>query len=326
MEITDLFAVSPTEEIQVGFATLYPLVHEVGGVRPPYNKIMVSVSGGADSDIVIDMIEKCGYEKGLVNYVFFDTGLEYLATKTHLTELERKYNINIDKYHAKCPVPMAVKKKGYPFISKQVSQFIYRLQKHDFKWEDKSFEQLYKEYPNCKAALRWWCDEFGVKSKMNISWRKGLKEFLVTNPPEIPISDSCCTLAKKNTAKAVAKLVDPDLVITGIRKSEGGVRSTAYTSCFSEKMFEADEYRPVFWFNKSDKIAYEDTFGVTHSCCYSTYGLDRTGCSCCPYGKYWQRELAAAEKYEPKLAVAAKNVFGPVYDYTRRYYDFIGRG
>lgn len=44
-------------------------------------KIMVSVSGGADSDILVDLFERIGYEPGQVVYVWFDTGLEYEATK-----------------------------------------------------------------------------------------------------------------------------------------------------------------------------------------------------------------------------------------------------
>ena len=40
----------------------------------------------------------------------------------------------------------------------QVSEWIERLQRHNFQWEDKSFDELYKEYPKCKVALQWWCN------------------------------------------------------------------------------------------------------------------------------------------------------------------------
>ena len=45
-----------------------------------YNNIVVSVSGGSDSDIMVDMFTKCDPDKK-VKYVFFDTGLEFQATK-----------------------------------------------------------------------------------------------------------------------------------------------------------------------------------------------------------------------------------------------------
>ena len=53
-------------------------------------KIMVSISGGSDSDITMDMFERLGYDEGEVVYVWFDTGLEYDATKRHLKYLEQK--------------------------------------------------------------------------------------------------------------------------------------------------------------------------------------------------------------------------------------------
>ena len=57
-----------------------------------YKKVLCSISGGSDSDIVLDLITKFDNNK-IVDYVFFDTGLEYQATKEHINFLENKYNI-----------------------------------------------------------------------------------------------------------------------------------------------------------------------------------------------------------------------------------------
>ena len=48
-----------------------------------YKKIACSISGGADSDIMLDICTKFDTEKK-IKYVFFDTGIEYEATKKHL--------------------------------------------------------------------------------------------------------------------------------------------------------------------------------------------------------------------------------------------------
>ena len=40
-----------------------------------YKKALCSISGGADSDLVVDLITKCDNNK-IVTYVFLDTGLE----------------------------------------------------------------------------------------------------------------------------------------------------------------------------------------------------------------------------------------------------------
>ena len=84
----------------------------------------------------------------------------------------------------------------------------------------------------------------------------------------------------------------------------------------------ADQFRPIFWFKKDDKKAYEEAFGIVHSDCYCKYGLDRTGCACCPFGKFFERELAVAEQFEPNLYRAAIHVFGKSYEYTRQYREF----
>lgn len=81
-------------------------------------------------------------------------------------------------------------------MSKQVSEFIQRLQRHKFKFEDKSFDELYAEYPKCKSALQWWCNRNKTYS-FNISGHKYLKEFLIANPPTFNISNKCCKYAKK---------------------------------------------------------------------------------------------------------------------------------
>jgi hypothetical protein len=131
--------------------------------------------------------------------------------------------------------PKACNIFGIPFISKSISEFISRLQKHGFKFEDEPYEILILRYPKCKAALRWWCNQWGNNSNFNIKVNKGLKEFLNKNPPDFNISSMCCTKSKKEVAKRVILKLKPDLQIIGVRSSEGGVRSSRYKSCFSEK-------------------------------------------------------------------------------------------
>lgn len=144
--MTELLESVPKEnmtfEMCNAFVKAWGKIHGYGGgkseVHPftMYPKIMVSVSGGADSDIVLDLVERIGYPLSEVHYAFFDTGLEFAATKRHLEYLEQKYGITIERYRAKIPVPLGVKKYGVPFLSKKISNNIQRLQKHGFKWED----------------------------------------------------------------------------------------------------------------------------------------------------------------------------------------------
>ena len=59
--------------------------------NPKYEKICCSVSGGSDSDIMMDICTKVDIHKK-ITYVFFNTGLEYSATKEHIKFLEQKYH------------------------------------------------------------------------------------------------------------------------------------------------------------------------------------------------------------------------------------------
>lgn len=290
-------------------------------VIPQYNNIAVSISGGSDSDIILDMVTKIKCDTN-IKYIWFDTGLEYQATKDHLKYLEEKYDIKIERYKAIKPIPLTCKNYGQPFLSKKISNNIARLQKHNFKWEDKPFEELYKEYPNCKAALRWWCNEWGKSPTLNINCRKYLKEFMIANPPTFKISDLCCEYAKKKVSHKFSKENSVDLEITGVRKSEGGIRSTAYKTCFDNKEKEVSTYRPIFWYLNSDKQEYERMFNVVHSKCYTEYGLKRTGCAGCPFGKDFEFELEVIKQNEPKLYIAVNNIFKNSYEYTRNYNHF----
>lgn len=285
-------------------------------------KAMCSVSGGSDSDIVTHICATLD-DKGKVTYVFFDTGLEFQATKAHLKALEDKYGIEIIVQKAVKPIPTCCRQYGVPFLSKYVSDMISRLQSHNFKWEDKQFNELYKEYPKCKGALKWWCNEWEGNSKFNISRNTWLKEFLVANPPTFKISNKCCHYAKKLPAERFKNGNGFDLRITGIRKSEGGIRSTSYKNCFTPATDTSiNEYRPVFWYKSDTKIAFKETYGVQYSDCYEVWGLPRTGCSGCPYALDFESELAAVKQYEPKLYNALNNVFGESYEYTRKYREF----
>lgn len=288
-----------------------------------------SISGGSDSDIMLDMIYRADPDKK-VRYYFCDTGLEYQATKEHLTELENKYGITIECLKPKKPIPTCVKENGVPFISKFASQMIERLQRHNFKWEDEPFEALLKKYPLCKSALQWWCNARKDKegnitsiSRFSISRNKYLKEFMIKYPPDFYISSKCCDISKKKPIKDYKHYIGSDIDMIGVRKAEGGIRAAAYKNCFTACDNGCDAFRPVFWFTDTDKKEYEVTYGVDHSRCYTKYGMKRTGCTGCPFNIHVTEELDILKRFEPKLYKAAVTVFGKSYEYTRKYREFV---
>lgn len=285
-----------------------------------HENIACSISGGADSDIMLDIVSRLDTEKK-VHYVFFNTGIEMQATLKHLDYLEDRYGITIEHIKHDTPIPIAVKKYGYPFLSKKFSDYIDRLQKHGFQWEDGTYEELEKKYPNCQTALRWWCNAWGEKSSANIERAPYLREFMIQNPPTFKISPKCCDYGKKKPADMAAKKYNVDLTLIGIRKAEWGARSMAYKSCLVDGKHGLQHF-PLFWFKDEDKKAYEDACDIVHSDAYTVYGCKRTGCAGCPFASGFEDELKMLEKYEPQLYKAVCNIFGPAYEYTRAYRAF----
>lgn len=291
---------------------------------PWYKNILCSISGGWDSDILIDMMERFGGH-GKTTYIFLNTGLEYEATKRHIEELKKRYGVEIQEVKPKKAIPLCVHSYGLPFWSKYVSQMLQRLQKHHFQWEDEPFEELYARYPRCKSALRFWCNDFktenGKESKFNIAYVPWLKEFIMSSPPEFLISPKCCDYAKKDPAHDFLSTGKFDMNVVGVRKAEKGARSTAYTSCFDGGPGGAN-FRPLFWMTDAEKVAYCEHFAIIRSDCYEVWGMKRTGCAGCPFGKEFAEEVILAETFEPKMAVAMNRLFGPSYEYTQRFMEF----
>lgn len=276
-------------------------------------KIMVSVSGGSDSDIMLDMFERIGYPDGLVYYAWFDTGMEYQATKRHLVYLEQRYGITIHRHRPKLTVAQACKRYGVPFLSKRNSQHLEALQKHGFDFSAESCKNGYK------ADAYYW----DGNGRTAVSEMAGLKEFLQISPPEFRISSRCCDFAKKRVAKSLQKELCITLNCVGMRKAEGGIRSLSLKTCFSDgKNGNADNFRPIFWFTDADKAEYEKFCEIRHSDCYTEWGFKRTGCACCPFGSGFEKELEVVRREEPALYSLANKVFGQSYEYTRRYRQF----
>lgn len=302
---------------QLVFVDTFQKVHSVMK-QYENNKIRVAYSGGADSDVVMHLLRYCGYN---VSGVFYDTGLEYQATWNHL-EYMRSLGFNIEVIKAKRPIPTSQRNYGYAFISKRVADMLERLQKHNFDFQNDgslSFDILYEKYPRCKSALRWWTNTHN-NDRNNIKWNRYLKEFLIEYGLPFKVSGKCCDGAKKLPIKEYTKEHNIDLMILGIRRSEGGTRASAYRGCFvPKKSYTYSMYFPLFFWKDEDRQLFEKELGIQHSAAYTQYGLTRTGCAGCPFGLGFESELDVMQHYEPKLLKGVTSIFGSAYNWTRKY-------
>lgn len=289
----------------------------------------VSVSGGADSDVMLDLVERV--RVGLpceVTYVWFDTGIEYAATRRHLDWLEGRYGVAIMRRRARKTIPACCREYGQPFLSKYVSEQMGRLQAHGFDWSGEPYEELSGRFPRASSALKWWCDRWtrtGEPGWFDVGRHRLLREFVMECPPWFPISNKCCTYAKKEVAAEVNAELGIDVELVGIRRAEGGARGTV-RSCYSAHGDgRPATYRPLLWLSNADRAQYRAMFGVRHSDCYERWGFSRTGCVGCPFNRDAMAELAVAERHEPGLVGVARRTFADAYEYTRMYRDYVAR-
>ena len=298
-----------------------------------------SYSGGADSDILIDVIERAREIFNLppVKYVFFNTGLEMKATKDHVKDTAEKYGVEIETVRPKTNIVMASRKYGIPFVSKIMSAGLSEWQKKGVplsvaqeydQAEDKQAKraELKKRYPKCESVLNFLCccnskGEPRPNIQLVINSSKYMRDFIGEYPPDFKISAECCTHCKKNVAHQIQK--GYDMVITGERRDEGGMRSVPRkdntSMCFTETASGQYRLRPLYYVSDADKAWYKEYYGLRYSDAYEVYGLTRTGCCGCPISYKAIADLKLIRPYEPNLVKAAWNVFGKSYTYRQKY-------
>ena len=90
-----------------------------------------SYSGGADSDILIHLLETTRKAFGFppIKYAFFNTGLEMKAIKDHVRETAEKYEVEIEEYRPNVNIVNATRRYGIPFVSKIMSAGLEGWQK-----------------------------------------------------------------------------------------------------------------------------------------------------------------------------------------------------
>ena len=305
-------------------------------------KAICSYSGGADSDILIHMIEQAREmlpSLPEVKYVFFNTGLEMRATKEHVKATAEKYGVAIETIRPKTNIVLATRKYGLPFISKIMSMGLEEWQKKQIplsiaeeydQAEDKAEKrkELRERYPGCESVINFLCccnaaGEPRPNIQLVINSSLYMKDFIREHPPDFRISAKCCDLCKKQPAHSVQK--GYEMVITGERRDEGGMRSVPRsgdantTMCFTETADGQFRLRPLYYVSDNDKEWYRQTWGIRYSDAYEVYGMKRTGCCGCPISYRATEDLELIRPHEPNLVKAAWNVFGASYRYRQAY-------
>lgn len=302
----------------------------------------LSYSGGADSDILLHLVERVRkmFDLPPVRVVFYNTGLEMEATKRHVREMAEKYDITIETVRPKKNIVLACREYGLPFVSKIMSSGLEQVQKKNIpltiadeyaQAEDKAAkrQELRERYPNCEQVINFLCccnaaGEPRPHIQLVINSSKWMLDFIKENPIPFKVSAHCCDVCKKQPAHQIEKA--HDMIITGERRDEGGMRSVPRQDntslCFTQTGSGKYRLRPLYYVKDKDKAWYKEQYGIRYSDAYEVYGMKRTGCCGCAISYRAIEDLEMIRPYEPNLVKAAWNVFGPSYLYRQKYNEY----
>ena len=301
-----------------------------------------SYSGGADSDILIDVIERTRqvFDLPPIKYAFFNTGLEMQAIKDHVKATAEKYGVEIMECRPATNIVQATRKYGIPFVSKIMSAGLSEWQKKGVplsvadeydQAEDKAAKraELKERYPKCESVLNFLCccnsaGEPRPNIQLVINSSKYMRDFIGEYPPDFRVSAKCCDYCKKQAAHKIQK--NYEMIITGERRDEGGMRSVPRKDntalCFGETASGQFRLRPLYYVSDKDKAWYKERYGIRYSDAYEVYGLTRTGCCGCPISYKAVDDLELIRPYEPNVVKAAWNIFGKSYLYRQKYNEY----
>lgn len=215
------------------------------------NEYYLSYSGGRDSHLLLWFIKEYAKIEG-IEIVAFNTGMEHPEILKRMLKYSDRVMIPTKK-------PMDIKRDhGIPCFTKVQDEAIRRYQTGSRT-----------EY---------------LMSRINDSGEKRSKFAISKKARELVLSDSlhkvspeCCKYLKKLPAKKYEKETKRKAIM-GVRGSEGAVRKSQYTSCFTKDK----KFTPLHDLTDELMNAIYDQYKIEIPEVYNH--IDRTGCMGCPYG------------------------------------------
>lgn len=255
----------------------------------------VSFSGGKDSTVLHFLLDEA-LPGNKIPRVYLNTGIEYKKVVAFVErERERDYRIQIVLSNRN--IKSILQEVGYPFKSKEHSQKV-------MIYQHSGYGKTVMNYLGEGTKKDFLCPE---KLRYNFS-----PEF------KIKISDKCCYKLKKEVADKWAKENKRPIKITGMRKEEGGLR-TSHNACtiFDEgQLIKFHPLQPlnedfIDWYIKTRNIKLCELY-------YPPYNFKRTGCKGCPFSLDLQKQLDIMSIYLPEERRQCEAIWKPVYEEYRR--------
>ena len=250
----------------------------------------VAISGGLDSTIASFLLDY-SLPNNNIPRVFQNTGIEYIEIVKFVKEWAKR-DKRIIILNQKRNIKKTLKQYGYPFKSKE-----HAMRVNDFnRGSEANYIKKYITGIDKGEPTRFKCPkillyQFEERGKYNYS-------------------RACCYKLKKEQMHQWEKENKKTIVITGMKKEEGGNRRNI--SCLSKKM---DKFHPLAPVSEAWEWEFVKRFNI--DICklyYPPYNFKRTGCKGCPNNEDIFETLETLKKLLPKEYKQCWHLWKPVYN------------
>ena len=278
--------------------TLFDRIEVIKTTNQKYdleNNAYLSFSGGKDSTILHYLLDMA-LPNNNIPRVYADTGIEYNLIREFVMELA-KTDKRIVIIKPSQPIKKTLETYGYPFKSKQHSDWVKRYQQ-------KGMTEFVKNYLN-----------EGTKQLFRPCPNKLKYQF--TKDFNIKVSDMCCVKMKEEPLQKWQKENNKAYSILGLMREEGGRRGKI--ECLAFKRGVLKSFYPLAKVDKEWEEWFIEKYNI--KLCklyYPPYNFKRTGCKGCPFALDLQECLDTMEKYLPNERKQCEVIWKPVYEEYRR--------
>lgn len=249
----------------------------------------LSFSGGKDSTVLHHLLD-IALPGNKIPRVYINTGIEYKDVRLFVKELA-KMDKRIIIINSGVNIKRMLEEEGYPFKSKEHSLKVSEYKKGSRAPNIIKYKEVRGQFSCPKKLLYQYESSFTLK-----------------------ISNLCCYRLKKDIAKRWSKENHKTIVLTGMRKAEGGQRSNL--NCFTDG---GKKFHPLVPIHDEWIEQFIQQFNI--KLCrlyYPPFNFKRTGCKGCPYNLHLQEDLDIMLELLPEERIQCELIWGKVYQEYRR--------
>ena len=276
---------------------LFDRITKIQSIMRQYGEenFYISFSGGKDSTVLHELVDMA-LPGNKMPRVYMNTGIEYQLILDFVKEKAAKDD-RFQIIKPQVPIKQTLEKYGYPFKSKEHSEYLGIYQRNGMTATPKRYV-----YP--------------AESRKSFGCPKCLK-YQFNEDFNIKVSDKCCEKMKEEPLKKWQIENNKPYKMLGLMREEGGRRNRSGCLAFTKNKLTA--FQPLTVVTKEWENWFIEKYGIELSPIYlPPYNFERTGCKCCPMAINLQEQLDILEKYLPNERKQCEAIWKPIYEEYRR--------